>query len=362
MKVGILGAGQLGRMLALAGIPMNIEFVLLDPAPEACGRSLGEFINAPFDDAAQLLALAQKVDVVTIEFEHIPVPSLHHLSKQVPLYPPPAAVAIAQDRLLEKQLFASLGIPSAAYQAVDNEQAFMDYCAAKASPLIAKSRRAGYDGKGQVRIHADTDLGAAWQALAGMPLIVEDKVDFTREVSIIAARGKQGETVFYPLCENSHVDGILHCTHVKLDDPCEAQAQAYAKRVMDKLDYVGVLTFEYFACDDQLLANEIAPRVHNSGHWSIEGADCSQFENHLRAICGMPLGNTETHEPTAMINLIGELPPRDAVLSVEGAHWHDYGKQPRKGRKLGHITLRANEQAVFATRWDTLQKTLSLPR
>ncbi len=347
MKVGILGAGQLGRMLALAGIPMNIEFVLFDPARDACGQSLGEFINAPFDDAAQLQAFADKVDVITVEFEHIPIQSLHWLNQRTPVYPPPPAVAIAQDRLLEKQMFGTLAIPTAAYQAIDNEQNFIDHCAAQSQPMIAKSRRAGYDGKGQARIYADTDYKAVWTALAGVPLIVEDKIDFDREISIIAVRSKSADTVFYPLCENTHLDGILHCTQVKLDDPLQQQAQDYAKRVMDALDYVGVLTFEYFDCAGQLMANEVAPRVHNSGHWSIEGADSSQFENHLRAICGMPLGSTSTRGLAAMVNLIGEMPPLDAVLSIAGAHWHDYGKQARAARKLGHITLRANEQATF---------------
>ena len=359
MKVGILGAGQLGRMLALAGIPMNVEFVLFDPAKDACGQSLGEFINAPFDDQTRLQELADKVDVVTVEFEHISVESLQWLSQRVPVYPPPAAVATAQDRLLEKQMFAKLGIPTANYKAIDQEQAFIDYCSSSNQPMIAKSRHAGYDGKGQARINGGTDLNTTWKALAGVPLIVEDMIEFDREVSIIAVRDKNGATVFYPLCENIHANGILHCTKVRLNDPMQQQAEDYSQRVMDELDYVGVLTFEYFHCGDQLMANEFAPRVHNSGHWSIEGADASQFENHVRAISGMPLGSTETRGPTAMVNLIGEMPPRDTVLSVEGAHWHDYGKQPRAGRKLGHITLHANNQQQFDERLAKLEKLLN---
>jgi len=359
MKVGILGAGQLGRMLALAGIPMNLEFVLFDPAPDACGQSLGEFINAFFDDEAQLQAFAAQVDVITVEFEHIPVKSLDWLSQHVTVYPPSIAVATAQDRLLEKQLFSQLNIPSANYQAIDDVETFIDYCLVKQQPLIAKSRHAGYDGKGQARINTKADIKSAWDTLAGVPLIVENKVHFDREVSIIAVRDQHGNTVFYPLCENTHDNGILHCTQVKLNDPMQAQAQSYAQRVMDALNYVGVLTFEFFDCQGQLLANEIAPRVHNSGHWSIEGADSSQFENHLRAICGMPLGSTDICGPTAMINLIGEMPPRDMVLAVEGAHWHNYGKKPRVGRKLGHITLRANEQQQFEERLSKLENMLS---
>jgi 5-(carboxyamino)imidazole ribonucleotide synthase len=344
MKVGVLGAGQLGRMLALAGIPMNVEFVLLDPAKDACGQLLGEFINAPFDDETALQKFVDQVDVVTVEFEHISVKSLEWLGQRVPVYPPPVAVATAQDRLLEKQMFARLGIPTADYKAIDQMDEFIAYCSSRSQQLIAKSRRAGYDGKGQARINADTDLRAAWQELAGVAIIVEDMIDFDREVSIIAVRDRNGETRFYPLCENTHTGGILHCTKVRLNDPMQQQAEDYIQRVMDELDYVGVLTFEYFNCGDQLIANEFAPRVHNSGHWTIEGADTSQFENHVRAICGLSLGSTETLGPVAMINIVGEMPPRDAVLAVEGAHWHDYGKESRAGRKLGHITLRANNQ------------------
>jgi len=355
MKVGILGAGQLGRMLALAGIPMNVEFVLSDPVKDACGNKLGEFINGSFDDESVLQALVDKVDVVTVESENISVKSLQWLNERVPVYPSPVAVATAQDRLLEKQMFAKLGIPVTNYQAIEQAQAFMDYCSSNTQPMIAKSRREGYDGKGQVRINAGTDLKAAWEALAGVPVVVEDMVNFDREISIIAARDKHGETVFYPICENTHADGILRCTKARLNDPMQSLAQDYIKRVMDELDYVGVLTFEFFNCGDELIANEIAPRVHNSGHWSIEGVDSSQFENHIRAICGFPLGSTETRGPVAMINVIGEMPPRDAVLSVDGAHWHDYGKQPRSGRKLGHITLRANNQQQFDERLAKLE-------
>jgi 5-(carboxyamino)imidazole ribonucleotide synthase len=264
MKVGILGAGQLGRMLALSGIPLGMEFVLFDSAADACGQSLGSFIHADFDDESRLEEFAASVDVVTMEFEHIPTRSLDWLAQRVPVFPAPIAVATAQDRLLEKQMFARLGIRTADYQAIDNQQGFTDFCSSNKKAMIAKSRHAGYDGKGQVRINAGTDLHSAWQELAGVPMIIEDKVDFDREVSIIAVRNKRGETVFYPLSENTHSDGILHCTMIRANDPMQSQAEDYVQRVMEELDYVGVLTFEFFDCKGQLMANEIAPRVHNS--------------------------------------------------------------------------------------------------
>jgi len=358
MKVGILGAGQLGRMLALAGIPMNMEFVLFDPAADACGRHLGEFINASFDDEASLQMFADKVDVITVEFEHIPVKSLEWLNKSVPVYPPPAIVAAAQDRLLEKQLFTRLEIPNASYQAVDNEQQFLDYCSGAKRSLVAKSRHAGYDGKGQARIHAGTDLHSAWKELAGVPMIVEDMVAFDREVSVVAVRNTQGDTAFYPLSQNRHANGILDVTDVSLNDPLMTQAEDYAQRIMDELNYVGVLTVEFFDCGGELMANEMAPRVHNSGHWTIEGAETSQFENHLRAICGLPLGSTQSTGPSMMFNVVGEMPARESVLAIPGAHWHDYGKQPRQGRKLGHITLTAENSQQLQERQTLLQAVL----
>ncbi|MGD8999160.1 MAG: 5-(carboxyamino)imidazole ribonucleotide synthase [Granulosicoccaceae bacterium] len=350
MKVGVLGAGQLGRMLALAGIPLGVEFVFYDSAENVCTKHLGDFVQGSFDDFDKLATFIDGVDVVTVEFEHIPVASLEWLARRVPVRPAPGVVAIAQDRLLEKQMFTKLGIPTPAYTAIDDEQQMIEACSAISATRLAKSRRAGYDGKGQQLISVDTDAAQAWQNIGAVPLIIEEHVSFQREISMIAVRNVSGETRFYPVSENTHKGGILHCTRARPNDPMQAQAEDLAQRVLDELDYVGVLAFELFDCNGTLMANEIAPRVHNSGHWTIEGAETSQFENHLRAILDLPPGSTQPRCAAAMLNLIGEMPDREAVLSVAGAAYHDYGKSARPGRKLGHITLTAANEAELDKR------------
>lgn len=339
MKVGILGAGQLGRMLALAGIPLGVDFVLYDSSPDACAANIGEFICADFNDKNKLTEFAKKVDVVTLEWENIPLSVLEHVAQYVPVYPSPRAVQIAQERLQEKTLFTKLGIPTPTYYAIESADELMATAIAHADHLVIKSRRFGYDGKGQARLsHAD-DAGNIWTDLGGVPLIAEQFVKFTREVSIIAARNPSGEVRYYPIAQNVHSNGILMQSRAVVNDPLQHKAEDYITRVLNELDYVGVLAFEFFDCAGELYANEIAPRVHNSGHWSIEGAVTSQFENHIRAILNWPLGDTTTRVDAIMYNLIGSMPNRDEVLTVCGAHLHDYGKETRPGRKLGHITL-----------------------
>jgi len=339
MKVGILGAGQLGRMLALAGMPLGVDFVLYDSSPDACAANLGKFICAGFDDERQLIEFAKQVDVVTLEWENIPLTVLDTIAPHVPIYPNPRAVQIAQERLNEKTLFTRLGIPTPTYYAIESADELKAAAIQHADHLMIKSRRLGYDGKGQARLsHAD-DAGDIWTDLGGVPLIAEQFIRFTREVSIIAVRNPDGEVRYYPLAENVHHNGILVQSRAIVNDPLQKTAEDYVTRILNELDYVGVLAFEFFDCDGKLFANEIAPRVHNSGHWSIEGAVTSQFENHVRAILNWPLGNTTTRVDAVMYNLIGAMPDRRQVLQIPGAHLHDYGKAPRPGRKLGHITL-----------------------
>ena len=346
MKIGVLGAGQLGRMLALAGYPLGLEFVFYDRNPQACAAALGTLVVGEFDDKEQLTAFAQQVDLVTVEFENIPLSALEHVAQHVPVYPSPRAVSAAQDRLNEKQMFKSLGIPTPRFFAVENAESLANAFTDHNDTLIVKSRRFGYDGKGQLPLDSAVAADETWAALGGVPLIAEQRMQFQREVSIVAARNKSGDVYFYPLTENVHKQGILKRSQVSLNDPLQSMGEDYAQRVMNELNYVGVLAFEFFDCDGALVANEIAPRVHNSGHWTIEGAATSQFENHLRAILDWPLGDTSVRAPCVMYNIIGEQPDITMLLKVPDAHVHFYGKEPRPGRKIAHVTL-----------WDSTEQT-----
>ncbi|WP_455205479.1 5-(carboxyamino)imidazole ribonucleotide synthase [Kaarinaea lacus] len=339
MKIGILGAGQLGRMLALAGIPHGHEFLLVDPNPQACGAGLGEFFNHSLEEHDWIKTFTEKVDVVTLEWENIPVSVLEEITRHVPVYPSARAVGVAQDRLFEKRLFRDLDIPTPTFHAIDSPEDIKKAFADSDGKLVLKTRRFGYDGKGQQIIHNSDEAQAAWSNLGEVPLISESFMPFQRECSVIAARSKNGECRFYPLSQNEHRDGILYKSQALKSDPLTTTAQEYCHRLLDALDYVGVLALELFDCDGQLVANEIAPRVHNSGHWTIEGAVTSQFENHIRAISDSPLGDTGMRGDSTMINLVGTMPDAMSVLSLPGAHLHDYGKKPRPGRKIGHVTV-----------------------
>jgi 5-(carboxyamino)imidazole ribonucleotide synthase len=324
--VGCLGGGQLGRMLALAGIPLGLRFRFLDPATDACAGEVGELLVGGYDDPALLDRLAAGADVVTFEFENVPVQA----ARRVDAVPGPRALEEGQDRLREKELFRRLGIPTARFGGLDET----------GLPALAKSRRLGYDGKGQRLIdHGD--------ALADDEL-AEELVPFSRELSVVAVRGRDGELGFYPLAENVHRDGILRLTRVPARDAPEHLAREYMRALLEELDYVGVLALELFDVGGRLLANEFAPRVHNSGHWTIDGAATSQFENHLRAILGLPLGATHALAPCAMVNLVGTAAPLAELVALRGAHVHLYGKAPREGRKLGHVTLVEPDEAAVA--------------
>jgi 5-(carboxyamino)imidazole ribonucleotide synthase len=340
MKVGILGAGQLARMIALAGYPLGLKFIFLDPSKDACANSLGEHLHGEYDDPKLLEQLAQRADVVTYEFENVPADVAAFLAAHTKVYPPSKALAVAQDRLIEKTFFNSIDIPTALYAPVTSLEELAAAMPTIGWPAILKSRTQGYDGKGQSVVKSADDLTAAWQLLDGVPAIVEAFVPFQREVSIIAARNVAGDVVFYPLSENLHRGGILRVATCCEDDPMQQQAEAYASRLLEALDYVGVLALELFEVDGKLVANEFAPRVHNSGHWTIEGAETSQFENHLRAIVNLPLGATTAVGKSAMVNFIGGLPDNHEVASMPNAHIHLYDKAPRKGRKVAHITAR----------------------
>lgn len=350
--ISILGAGQLGRMLALAGYPLGLQFRFLDPAPGSPAGQLAPHIVAPYSDMAAQQQLTNGAACVTYEFENVAVNVARALERHVPVFPPPAALEAAQDRLHEKRFFQQLGAATPPFAPVDSLADLRQALNEIGAPAVLKTRRMGYDGKGQIVIRAAEAAEAAWAALGGQPLILEGFVPFRRELSIIAVRSRTGETAFYPLVENHHREGILRRSVApapKVTQELQAEAEWIATRALDALGYVGVLAIELFAITDNgrritdnghtLLINEMAPRVHNSGHWTIEGAETSQFENHLRAILGMPLGSTAARGHSAMLNIIGREPDTTALLAIPGAHLHLYGKLPRAGRKLGHVTL-----------------------
>jgi 5-(carboxyamino)imidazole ribonucleotide synthase len=348
MKVGILGGGQLARMLALAGYPLGLEFVILEPSSEAGAISLGEHLQGDYEDKILLKALAEKVDVVTYEFENVPAPVANFLSKHTQVYPRPDALAFAQDRLIEKNLFHQLKIPTVPFIAIASLDDLQQAMTTIGYPAILKSRQLGYDGKGQVILKTADDLTCAWQSIQQVPAIVEGLVNFQREVSILAARNPSGDVVYYPLSENKHYQGILRVAQCSNNDALQQQAQQYLSWLINKLNYVGLIALELFEVEGQLLANEFAPRVHNSAHWSIEGSETSQFENHLRAILNLPLGSTATRGFTGMVNFIGGLPDCKQLLQIEHTHLHLYHKSPRKNRKVAHVGIRADQQALFS--------------
>lgn len=352
MEVGILGGGQLGRMLALAGYPLGVRCTVYDPAPDASAEQVAPHMCAPYEDTDALARFAQGKHVITYEFENVPVAAACFLETYAPVRPTPRALEQFQDRLLEKHILRTVGIPTPAFAPVD-ARAPAGALERVGCPCVLKTRHGGYDGKGQAIARTPDEYHDAIAQLGNTPLIAEAFVPFARELSVIGVRGHDGETRVYPLVENHHREGILRLSIAPAPDS-EALlpiAYGYIQRLADVLDYVGVLALELFQVGEQLLANEVAPRVHNSGHWTIEGAHTSQFENHLRAILGLPLGSTAARGVSAMVNLIGDIPAIEPILRVAGAHLHLYGKTPRAGRKVGHIT-------VCTDRYDTLEHAL----
>lgn len=353
MVIGIIGGGQLGRMLALAGYPLGLRFRILEPTSNSPAGMVAEQVVAAYDDRDALIRFAQGLDVVTYEFENVPVAAAHTVAHHCKIYPPAPALAAAQDRFTEKTFFQSLGIPTPPFLPVGSEEELGAAVQQIGLPAVLKTRRFGYDGKGQMVLRTAEDVAAGWRELGGVPLILEGFVPFDREVSVVAVRSRTGELAFYPLPENSHRDGILARSLAPAPDltaALQARAEEYATAVLHALNYVGVLAIELFQVGESLLANEMAPRVHNSGHWTIEGAETSQFENHLRAILGCPLGSTAAVGYSAMLNIIGTLPDTAKILAVPGAHLHLYGKAPRAGRKLGHVTVRADDRETLMRR------------
>jgi len=343
-------------MLALAAAPLGVKTLVVDSVADACAGQVAPLLVADWTDFVELEDFARKVDVVTFDFENVPAATAHWLAERVAVYPNPHALAVAQDRLAEKTLFRDCGLATPEFVAVDTRASLDRALAAIGAPAILKTRRLGYDGKGQFRLKSLADADAAWAALGAQAdahgLILEAFVPFERELSVLAVRGRDGHFRTWPLTQNWHTDGVLSLSLAPALAVGQLQQRAaeLARTLAERLDYVGVFALELFVKDGELLGNEMAPRVHNSGHWTIEGAHTSQFENHVRAVLGLPLGDTGARGLSAMFNWIGDMPDATPVLRTADAHWHDYGKQSRPGRKVGHATVCAPDGAVLADR------------
>jgi 5-(carboxyamino)imidazole ribonucleotide synthase len=342
VTIGVVGAGQLGAMLAMSGYPLGLDFLFVDRSEHTPAGRLAPVLTGDLADPALLRRLAQRCEVISFDWENVSVPSLRAATRATGtrIAPPLRALAAAQDRLSEKRTFERLGIATTRFAPVHSRRALERAVARIGLPGLLKTRRMGYDGKGQCILRRQEDCDAAWQQLGSVPLLYEQFVPFDFEVSIIGVRSRNGAIVVYPLNRNYHAEGILRLTLAPWHAPRLLRAAtASLTRVLESFRYVGVLAIEFFVHRGRLIANEMAPRVHNSGHWTIEGAETSQFENHVRAIAGLPLGAAHARGHALMINLIGTMPARTALLAEPGLHLHDYGKEPRHGRKLGHCTV-----------------------
>lgn len=359
MKIGVIGGGQLAQMMALAGVPLGLELICLEPTKGCPAEKVTQVIHADYADKNALNQLAKQVSLITYEFENVDVNVLEQINSIVPIHPAPAALRISQDRLLEKNCFDELKIPTTRYIAVN---AWSDLVAASEQlnfPFVLKTRRLGYDGKGQAIIRSLEQAKEVWSTWNDTPSIAESFIEFDREVSLIAVRNQQNDIRFYPLTINIHKDGILfRSVAPDSDKKLTHDAMEYITRLLQAFNYVGVLTVEFFVKGSQLIANEMAPRVHNSGHWTIEGAVTSQFENHLRAVANLPLGDTAVRGAAAMFNLVGSMPAKEHILQIPDVHLHDYGKAPRPGRKLGHVTLCADSLQALETKMLAVQSHL----
>lgn len=358
MKLGILGGGQLAQMLAEAARPLGVECTVLDPTPDAPATRHARQICAAYDDKAALEELAANVDVATYEFENVPEIAATTLASKVPLRPLPIALTTSQDRLHEKSMFRALQIPTAPFRQVDSAADLEQAVREVGLPAVLKTRRLGYDGKGQLVLRTESDLKGAFEKLGNVPCILEGFIRFERELSLVCVRARSGETKFYPLTQTIHESGILRMTvspAPRVSDALSKMAREYGERVLNHLYYVGTLALELFESNGALLANEIAPRVHNSGHWTIEGTRTSQFENHVRAVMDLPLGDIEPVRPSVMLNVLGDAPSNEDVATIRGAAFHLYGKSPARLRKIGHITLVDDADGTFEQRVESLR-------
>lgn len=346
MRLGVLGGGQLARMIALAAAPLGVRVRAYDPSPDACASDVCELCIGAYEDHDQLRAFVQGLDVVTYEFENVPAETAGFLASLAPLRPGDESLRLSQDRVLEKRALTAAGFEVAPWQQVDSLEDLKRAIETLGTPAILKTRRGGYDGKGQAIIADAADAQRAFASIEGRPAVLEKMLDFDRELSLVAVGGLEGAAAFYPLVENEHRQGILRVTIAPapgVQARLQQAAEAMSTRLLAALGHVGVLTIEFFEMGGRLIANEFAPRVHNSGHWTIDGASTSQFENHVRAVMGLPLGPTDAQLPTVMLNCVGAMPSASTVLACSSTKLHDYGKSSRPGRKVGHVNIRPCE-------------------
>lgn len=362
-KVVVLGSGQLGRMLALASYPLGIECVFVDSSPEPAVTPLAPYVAHSGKITGDIETLLNEASSITFEFENIPLELVRGIDKIKKVFPPVEALAATQERFAEKRLFSDLKIPTAEYLEISSENPSQaEELLRKAAtllgmPYVIKHRRLGYDGKGQLVVRNESDLGEAVEFIRGKDAIAEKFIPFERELSIIAVRGKDGKVCYYPLTENLHRDGILRTSIApasQVDSSTEQAAKEYAKRILTQLEYVGVLALELFHTREGLIANEVAPRVHNSGHWTLNGCEVSQFENHMRAVLGLPVGEPKVRGVSLMLNLIGQGITSEKVLSVSGVHLHWYGKSVRPQRKVGHINIQGLDKKDLLQKFEQL--------
>lgn len=362
--LGILGGGQLGRMLALAAARLGVRCRLYDPSPDACAGDVADLVCGSFEDETALARFCDGLDVVTIEFENVPVCAAEIAGRFAPVRPRVETIAIAQDRLHERRVLSQAGFETPESEAIDCVEDLRRAVERRAMPLLLKTRRLGYDGKGQAWLRSPADVEPAWKRLRGHALLLDQGVRFEREISLLAVRGAGGAIAHYPPVENIHREGILWMSRAPaaLDAATLASARSQMEGMLDRLDYVGVIALEFFDVGGQLLANEMAPRVHNSGHWTMDGSRTSQFENHVRAVLGFPLGSTEVLGVAGMINLVGTAPPLDRLLESDAVHVHLYGKEPRAGRKIGHVNVCEPDERTREARMSALGAILEGPK
>ncbi len=343
-SLGILGGGQLAMMLAEAAAGLGVKVMVVEPSRTPPSARVAEVIPAEYDDMAALEKLASTCSAVTYEFENVPANATAYLaSKGLAVFPPPKALEVAQDRLSEKKAFRALGIDTALFVPVASEDELHKALDETGVPAVLKTRRFGYDGRGQFVLRSTADVTRAFRGIGSVPAILEPMIPFIRELSVVGARAADGSVVFYPLVENQHAQGILRRTDApaeRVTREMQSQAESFLRVFFEYTSYVGVGCLELFElAGGRLIANEVAPRVHNSGHWSIEGAETSQFENHVRAVLGLPLTSTAARARSTMLNLIGHEIDATQLATSPVAHVHNYGKEPRPNRKMGHITF-----------------------